>query len=124
MLLAGDIGGTKTLLALFAPSSGARQPLAEAEFHSANYAGLDAIVREFLAREQRTVEYACFDVAGPVIGGDAYVPPAHLDFECTAGRSRDDAAVRARPGTGGNAGCLRALRSRGTGAAEACPQKR
>jgi glucokinase len=81
MLLAGDIGGTKTLLALFAPSSGARQPLAEAEFHSANYAGLDAIVREFLAREQRTVEYACFDVAGPVIGGHAHLTnlPWNLD---------------------------------------------
>jgi glucokinase len=71
MLLAGDIGGTKTLLALYSPAIGARKPLAEAEFHSANYASLDAIAREFLDREQRKAEYACFDVAGPVIGGHA-----------------------------------------------------
>ncbi len=71
MLLAGDIGGTKTLLALFDPATGPRQPVAEAEFHSASYPGLDAIVREFLAREKRSAEYACFDVAGPVIDGHA-----------------------------------------------------
>jgi glucokinase len=73
MLLAGDIGGTKTLLALYEPQAGARKPIAMAEFPSASYAGLDAIAREFLSREQRTVEYACFDVAGPVIGGRAHL---------------------------------------------------
>ena len=50
MLLAGDIGGTKTLLALYAPTTGARQPVAEAEFHSASYPGLDVMAREFLAQ--------------------------------------------------------------------------
>ena len=50
MLLAGDIGGTKTLLALYAPATGARQPVAEAEFHSASYPGLDVMAREFLAQ--------------------------------------------------------------------------
>ena len=71
MLLAGDIGGTKTLLALYAPERGAREPLVMTEFHSADYPGLDDIAREFLALHQSTVEYACFDVAGPVIGGHA-----------------------------------------------------
>ena len=47
--------------------------MAEAEFHSADYPGLDAIVREFMARQQRTAGYACFDVAGPVIGGRAHL---------------------------------------------------
>ena len=41
MLLAGDIGGTKTLLGLYKPESGPRQPIAEAEFPSANYPGLE-----------------------------------------------------------------------------------
>ena len=71
MLLAGDIGGTKTLLALFARASGPRRPVVEAEFHSANYAGLDVMVREFLASTGQTADCACFDVAGPVIGGHA-----------------------------------------------------
>ena len=71
MLLAGDIGGTKTLLGLYKPGSGARQPIAQREFHSANYSGFAEIVREFLGQTNQTAEYACFDVAGPVIKGRA-----------------------------------------------------
>lgn len=81
MLLAGDIGGTKTLLALYAPDRGARQPVAEAEFHSASYPGLDAMVREFLAREQQQADHACFDVAGPVIDGRAHLTNLPWDVE-------------------------------------------
>ena len=81
MLLAGDIGGTKTLLALYAPAVGARHPVAEAEFHSASYSGLDVMAREFLSREKRTADYACFDVAGPVIGGRAHLTNLPWDLE-------------------------------------------
>ena len=73
MLLAGDIGGTKTLLGLYKPESDPRQPLAEAEFPSANYPGLEAIVRDFLKQIKKTATYACFDVAGPVIKGRAHL---------------------------------------------------
>jgi glucokinase len=73
MLLAGDIGGTKTLLALYELTGDARHAIAEAEFHSANYANLDLMVHEFLDREGRKAEVACFDVAGPVIGGRAHL---------------------------------------------------
>jgi glucokinase len=81
MLLAGDIGGTKTLLALYAPASGAREPVAEAEFHSASYASLDAIAQEFLTQQHQTAEYACFDVAGPVIGGRAHLTNLPWDMD-------------------------------------------
>jgi glucokinase len=73
MLLAGDIGGTKTLLGLYKPESDPRQPVAEAEFPSASYSGLEAIVREFLKQTKKTAAYACFDVAGPVIKGRAHL---------------------------------------------------
>jgi glucokinase len=73
MLIAGDIGGTKTLLALYLPEAGPREPIAQAEFHSADYQTLDDIVRRFIAQTQRPVEAACFDVAGPVIGGRAHL---------------------------------------------------
>jgi glucokinase len=73
MLIAGDIGGTKTLLALYVPDQGARKPIAQAMFHSADYHSLDDIVRAFIAKTQRPVEAACFDVAGPVIGGRAHL---------------------------------------------------
>jgi glucokinase len=71
MLLAGDVGGTKTDLAVFSPEKGLRAPLAKQEFHSASYRGLDVMAREFLNRVKLPVEYACFDVAGPVVGGEA-----------------------------------------------------
>jgi len=69
MLLAGDIGGTKTDLAVFSTETGPRKPLAQAEFPSSKYSSLEEIVREFLTRVSFPIDRACFDVAGPVIGG-------------------------------------------------------
>ena len=50
MLIAGDIGGTKTDLAVYSIESGPHAPLAQAQFHSANYPNLQAMVSEFLAQ--------------------------------------------------------------------------
>jgi glucokinase len=69
MLLAGDIGGTKTNLAVFAPEDGPRAPLAEATFPSADYPSLEALVHEFLSRVDLKVGRASFGVAGPVAAG-------------------------------------------------------
>ena len=66
MLLAGDIGGTKTNLAIFSPEDGPRAPLAEATFPSADYPSLEALVREFLSQVALKVDRASFGVAGPV----------------------------------------------------------
>ncbi|NIO71836.1 MAG: glucokinase [Anaerolineae bacterium] len=73
MLLAGDIGGTKTNLAIFSPEDGPRAPLAEATFPSADYPSLEALVREFLAQVDLKVEQASFGVAGPVATGRAEI---------------------------------------------------
>jgi glucokinase len=71
MLIAGDIGGTKTLLALYDAEQGPRRPVAEEEFASARYDGLERMVEEFLGRHAAQVRTGCFDVAGPVIEGRA-----------------------------------------------------
>ena len=42
------------------------------------------MAREFLAREKRTADHACFDVAGPVIGGRAHLTNLPWDVEETA----------------------------------------
>jgi len=73
MLLAGDIGGTKTNLAVFSPEAGPRAPLAEAIFTSARYPSLETLVREFLAQVGLPVERASFGVAGPVVAGRATI---------------------------------------------------
>ena len=69
MLIAGDIGGTKTDLAIYSTDSGPHAPLAQAEVHSSDYPSLQAMVAEFLAQTKMSVDVASFDVAGPVIDG-------------------------------------------------------
>jgi glucokinase len=69
MLIAGDIGGTKTDLAIFSSEAGPHTALAEAKVHSADYPSLQAIVKQFLAKTKKPVDRACFAVAGPVIAG-------------------------------------------------------
>ncbi len=71
--LAGDIGGTKTTLAIFSPAAGLRAPLTERTFRSAAFPNLAAIVREFLAQATISVRRAYFGVAGPVVLGKAAV---------------------------------------------------
>jgi glucokinase len=73
MLLAGDIGGTKTVLALFAPETGPHTPLHQTTFPSNRYGRLEAIVREFLDQIDQQIERACFGVAGPVVAGRAEI---------------------------------------------------
>lgn len=73
LLLAGDIGGTKTVLAVISQAAGIRAPLAEATFPSARYPNLEALVGEFLSGVGLAVDRACFGVAGPVIEGHATI---------------------------------------------------
>ena len=70
-LLAGDIGGTKTDLAIYTLASGPHTPITSGRLPSAKYENLESLVRDFLAQVDMTVDYACFDVAGPVINGNA-----------------------------------------------------
>jgi glucokinase len=69
MLLAGDVGGTKTLLGLF--TAGADRPAAVdvKSFVTLDYEGLEPMIADFL-RERRTdpgrIDAACFGVAGAV----------------------------------------------------------
>lgn len=73
MLLAGDLGGTKTNLAVFSPEDGPRQPLVQATLPSSRYPSLEVLVREFLAQVDFKPEQATFGVAGPVVSGKATI---------------------------------------------------
>jgi glucokinase len=70
MLLVGDIGGTKTNLAVFSPDTGLT-PQIQATFRSASYASLEAVVQEFLASAGMSIDRAVFGVAGPVVNGQS-----------------------------------------------------
>jgi glucokinase len=71
ILLAGDVGGTKTNLAVFASKDSLRTPLLEAKLPSAHYPSLTALVKDFLAHVQTPVDRAVFGVAGPVANGES-----------------------------------------------------
>jgi glucokinase len=73
MILAGDIGGTKTVLALFEPTSSGVRQLRDAVFPSAEYPSFDDVVTAFLDAERGVLDAACFGVAGPVIDGRAQI---------------------------------------------------
>ena len=81
MLIAGDIGGTTTRLALVSPETGPRKFVAEKEFHSSDFKGLQPIVEAFLGQTGGHATTACFDVAGPVIGGRAHLTNLPWDLE-------------------------------------------
>ena len=68
MILAGDIGGTKTILALF-EGDGRSAPAVEETFPSQKHKTFDEIVETFLARHKPKVALACLGVAGPVKDG-------------------------------------------------------
>lgn len=65
-LIAGDIGGTKTLLRCIGDGGAV---IAEERYESGAYATFDALLREFVARVGAPVDAACFAVAGPVYDG-------------------------------------------------------
>lgn len=71
MLLAGDVGGTKTRLAVFSSDAGPRHPLAETVLPSRDFPSFEALLVEFLRRVGVHVDRASFGVPGPVIAGRA-----------------------------------------------------
>jgi glucokinase len=82
MILAGDIGGTKTVLALFEQTEAGLQPVRDATFKSQEHPSLEDILARFLRGGPKAVpRVACFGVAGAVINGkcDTTNLPWHLD---------------------------------------------
>ena len=71
MIIAGDIGGTKTNVALFEARGRTLGPVVvQQSFPSGKYDSLEAILAEFVATHKpEVITHACFGVAGPVVGG-------------------------------------------------------
>jgi len=69
LILAGDIGGTKTNLGIF--MKGRKRPVVKVieTFSSRNAPDLEHLIRQFLELHRVPVTHACFGVAGPVVNG-------------------------------------------------------
>ena len=73
MILAGDVGGTKTLLGLFTWSKGKPRKIRDASFPSRESPSLEAMIGRFLAEGRERVHRFAVGVAGPVVGGRSHV---------------------------------------------------
>ena len=65
MILAGDIGGTKSVLALFEDVK-SRKIIKEERFSSKDSRNLEEIIEKFLSSDSFPVKDACFGIAGPI----------------------------------------------------------
>jgi glucokinase len=71
-ILAGDIGGTKTNLALFHASRNNLELVKQARFASPDYNSVAVMIKDFLAASgEGSPDRICLGVAGPVIDGKA-----------------------------------------------------
>ncbi len=92
MILAGDVGGTKCNLALFAEKNGKLEFVFRERFASKEFAQFDLIIREFSRRASQhlngsKIEAAGFGVAGPVINNRIHATnlPWVVDADTLAG---------------------------------------
>ena len=74
LVLAGDIGGTKTNLALFSVHGDKLRSESLQTFPSKRYSGLVPVLQEFLAGDGHKADAACFGIAGPVVDGKVKTP--------------------------------------------------
>ena len=74
MILAGDIGGTNTRLAVFDKASPVLTPLVIEIYPSAEHAGLEEIAVDFVEKHRLSLKNACFGIAGPVRNGVCETP--------------------------------------------------
>lgn len=73
MILAGDIGGTKTILALYESVNGNWQCYNKQRYASADFASFDALLQLFLSSSNcSNIAAVSLGVAGPIVDGDCH----------------------------------------------------
>ena len=71
MILAGDVGGTKTRLAICQLDNGRIIRQQTDTFISRDYSCLEEVVQDFINKYDVSVTKSCFGVPGPVVNGEA-----------------------------------------------------
>jgi glucokinase len=80
MILAGDIGGTKTLLAIFDNE----KCVIKKSFASGSYATFKQLLTDFLMEIPETkIDAVCIGVAGPIVNGDCETTNLPWNLKCT-----------------------------------------
>ncbi len=94
LILAGDVGGTKTNLGLFEVVDGRQELVRSARFHSPEYPGLGAVIEAFLTTGPPLpgeIQAACFGIAGPVVENRVSTP--NLAWVVDGGQLARDARI-------------------------------
>jgi glucokinase len=93
MILAGDIGGTKTLIGLFEPHDGRPTPVNVQAFSTTGFPGLREIIDAFFAAtpQRPRISAAAFGVAGPVINQTAQM--TNVEWRVDAVQLADEFAL-------------------------------
>jgi glucokinase len=73
VILAGDVGGTKTLLGLYTWSKNRLRKVREASYSSHASPSLEAMIASFLEEGRERIHRCAMGVAGPVVGGRSHV---------------------------------------------------
>jgi glucokinase len=84
MILAGDVGGSKTLLGLFGRAGRRLKLVREESFPSRDYPSLASMIAEFLHHGKQKVDRLAVGVAGPVVNGRSHV--VNLRWPVDAGK--------------------------------------
>ena len=90
MILGGDLGGTKTLLALAEVIDGRIEIVRQQRYASRDFASFDDLLAEFLTGSER-ISAACFGVAGPTDGRIAKL--TYLPWQLTSGALEQKFAI-------------------------------
>jgi glucokinase len=71
MILAGDVGGTKTILALFEPEGNGWRCVKKTRYASLDHPTFTGLLQHFLAAwEGQAIGSVCLGAAGPIVDGD------------------------------------------------------
>ena len=92
MILAADVGGTKTHLALYRPGTEPRRPVVDRKVSSRDYASLNALILDFLRGSHAEIERATLGIAGPVL--ENRVTTTNLPWEVSADSLAHDLKAR------------------------------
>ncbi len=86
MVLAGDVGGTKTRLGLFTCTDTRPELVVMEAYASQEAQGLEEMIAQFLAKHHEHISAACFGIAGPVMDGRCKV--TNLTWEASEAEIR------------------------------------
>lgn len=86
LLLAGDLGATKTALALYRTWPG--QPLRQQTLQNRDFSSFNDMLLDFLSQNEAASAHACFGVAGPVAAGAVHMTNLNWTLDARALQQR------------------------------------